>query len=127
MLIVPIVLAVLSNFDESASADRLLAHVLKPPFMQHKDPPAGADDSKEPPAVSWRYEKIVRLDLEATLQVDVHASYDGADTKAGLSPVELKRNRVGVQGALFKHIEFEAAREVTEKDVEAGKRVKSPW
>ena len=94
---------------------------------QREVPSAAADDAKKPQDLSWAYEKIFRLEVEATFQEDVHASYDGADITAGLKSLELQRNRIGVQGAFFKRVEFEVARDVAEQDVEAGKRAKSPW
>ena len=81
---------------------------------------------------SFRYKKIVRIDFEAKLQEDGHSSYAGATTTAGLNPWELHRNRFGVQGTLFKHIDFEiehefTEQELTEKDIAAGITPKSRW
>jgi phosphate-selective porin OprO and OprP len=70
--------------------------------------------------VSWkqhpslRYGNIFRIDLEAKLQEDGHSSY--AVVK-GLNTWELHRNRFGVQGRLFKQIEYEVEREFTEKEL----------
>jgi phosphate-selective porin OprO/OprP len=68
---------------------------------------------------SFRFGSAFRLDMEAQLQEDAHASYAGADLKAGLKPMDLHRNRVGIQGNLFKHIQYEVKRELTEKEVDA--------
>ena len=81
---------------------------------------------------SFRYGTIFRIDFEAKFQEDFHQSYDGADTRAGLSTFELHRNRIGIQGALFKHLEFEVERELTEKELTAdeltaGLTPRSPW
>ncbi|MEO8257603.1 MAG: porin [Acidobacteriota bacterium] len=86
---------------------------------------------------SFRFGRIARVDVEAKLQEDVRASYPDA---AGLKdPVtgqdqtfDFHRNRIGIRGNLFKHIEFEIERELTEKeltdkDVLAGVRPQSQW
>ena len=44
-----------------------------------------------------------------------------------LDRAELHRNRLGVQGHVFKQIEYEVERELTEKELDAGKAPKSPW
>ena len=71
---------------------------------------------------SIRYGSNFRLDFQAKLQEDAHASYP--DAKGLLDPVtgepkefDLHRNRVGIQGKLFKHIDFEVERELTEKEL----------
>jgi phosphate-selective porin OprO/OprP len=70
--------------------------------------------------VSWkqhpsvRFGNVLRLDLEAKLQEDGHSSYG---VVSGLNTWELHRNRFGVQGTLFKKIEFEIEREFTEKEL----------
>jgi hypothetical protein len=63
---------------------------------------------------SLRYSNIFRIDLEAKLQEDGHSSY--APVK-GLNSWEFHRNRFGVQGHLFKQIEYEIEREFTEKEL----------
>ena len=73
---------------------------------------------------SLRVGKSFRMDVEAKFQEDVHSSYAGADD---LERAELHRNRIGVQGHLFKQIEYEVERELTEKELDAGKTPKSPW
>ena len=81
---------------------------------------------------SLRFGKVLRVDFTAKLQEDGHSSYEGAPVIAGLKTLELHRNRIGIQGTLFKHIEFEVERELTEKelterDIESGLTVTSPW
>jgi phosphate-selective porin OprO/OprP len=81
---------------------------------------------------SVRFGSVFRVNVEAKFQEDLHASYPGADLTAQLTPWELHRNRVGVQGRLFKHIEFEVEREITEKeltekDLLLGLQPSSPW
>ncbi len=68
---------------------------------------------------SFRVGTAFRLDLQAQLQEDTHASYAGADLKAGLNRFDMHRNRVGIQGHLFKHVQYEVKRELTEKEVDA--------
>jgi phosphate-selective porin OprO and OprP len=70
---------------------------------------------------SIRYGSL-RLDFQAKLQEDTHSSYP--DAKGLADPVtgepkyfDLHRNRVGIQGKVFKHIEFEVERELTEKEL----------
>jgi phosphate-selective porin OprO/OprP len=85
--------------------------------------------------VSWkqhpslRLGSVFRMDVEAKFQEDGRGTYVGA---TGLDPWELHRNRVGLQGHLFKKIEYEVERELTEKELtekelSAGQAPKSPW
>jgi phosphate-selective porin OprO and OprP len=93
--------------------------------------------------VSWkqhpslRFGSVFRMDFEAKFQEDARESYPDA---SGLKdPVtgerktfELHRNRVGLAGHLFKKIEYEVERELTEtelteKELSAGQAPKSPW
>ena len=67
---------------------------------------------KQHPSV--RFGDALRLDFEAKMQEDGHSSYG---VVAGLNTWELHRNRFGVQGNLFKKIEFEIEREFTEKEL----------
>jgi phosphate-selective porin OprO/OprP len=67
---------------------------------------------KQHPSV--RYGSVFRLDAQAKFQEDARASYDGAPQ---LPPWELHRNRVGISGHLFKKIEYEVERELTEKEL----------
>ena len=85
---------------------------------------------------SLRFGKIARADFEMKVQEDAHASYPGAqdpNAKNGpLQPFDLHRNRVGIQGNLFKHVAYEVERELTEKeltekDVIAGLTPQSQW
>jgi phosphate-selective porin OprO/OprP len=78
---------------------------------------------------SLRLGSVFRMDFEAKFQEDGRATYEGA---TGLDPWELHRNRVGIQGHLFKKIEYEVERELTEKELtenelSAGVAPKSPW
>ena len=88
---------------------------------------------------SFRLGENFRLDFEAKLQEDAHKSYDGA-TGLNCSGValptpcvfQLHRNRVGIKGTLFKKIDFEIERELTEqelsdKDILLGYTPKSQW
>ncbi len=67
---------------------------------------------KQHPSV--RFGDALRLDFEAKMQEDGHSSYG---VVKGLNTWELHRNRFGVQGNLFKKIEFEIEREFTEKEL----------
>jgi phosphate-selective porin OprO and OprP len=71
-----------------------------------------------------RVGSVFRLDIQAKFQEDIHESYSGA---SDLDTFDLHRNRIGVQGHLFKRIEYEVERELTEKELDAGKTPKSPW
>ena len=78
---------------------------------------------------SLRYGSAFRLDGQAKLQEDVRASYEGAPQ---LPTWELHRNRIGISGHLFKKIEYEVERELTEKeltekDILLGLTLSSPW
>ena len=89
---------------------------------------------------SLRYGSIFRLDAEAKFQEDGRVTYPGAPAANPSAacptfqacPWELHRNRVGIQGHLFKKIEYEVERELTEKEltekeITAGIAPKSPW
>jgi phosphate-selective porin OprO/OprP len=88
---------------------------------------------------SLRYGSIFRMDGEAKFQEDAHGSYPNASNLACPNQTlptpcvwELHRNRVGIQGYLFKHIEYEVERELTEqelseKDILLGYTPKSMW
>src|SRR6185436_18233479 len=86
---------------------------------------------------SLRFGSVGRVDFEAKLQEDVRASYPDApglkNPITGANEMfELHRNRIGIQGNLFKKIEFEIERELTEKeltekDILAGVTPQSQW
>ncbi len=86
---------------------------------------------------SIRAGNVFRMDFEAKFQEDGRWAYPNApglkDPVTGeLKTFELHRNRVGIQGHLFKKIEYEIERELTEselteKDISAGVTPKSPW
>jgi phosphate-selective porin OprO and OprP len=108
-----------------------------------RDPIADADKRglylvwKQHPSI--RYGSLFRLDFQARLQGDAHGSYPAAPgldcpNASTSSPCawELRRKRVGIQGHLFKRIEFEVERELTdqeltERDLSVGYTAKSPW
>ena len=78
---------------------------------------------------SFRVGSVFRVDFQAKIQEDGRRSYDGASE---LDPWELHRSRVGVQGHLFRRIEYEVERELTEKeltdkDIELGLTRTSLW
>jgi phosphate-selective porin OprO and OprP len=88
------------------------------------DTPAGgiALTWKQHPGV--RIGSVLRVDFQAKFQEDVRATYGGA---SDLDTWDLHRSRVGIQGRAFRHVEFEIERELTEKELDAGKLPKSPW
>jgi phosphate-selective porin OprO and OprP len=94
------------------------------PAGQVKKDDKHADKHRDP--LSWQYGDRFRLEVDGSLGEDVQGSYDGSEAR-GLSRFSLERNRIGVQGAVFTHIEFEVAREVETRDVEAGSREKTAW
>jgi phosphate-selective porin len=83
--------------------------------------------------------KAFRIDFKGQFQEDAHGSYPhapGLNCPGTALPTpctwELHRNRIGVEGELFKHIEFEVERELTEqeltdKDVLLGYTPESQW
>jgi phosphate-selective porin OprO and OprP len=109
------------------------------------DPEQAADTGKRGFHVEWkqhpsiRYGSVFRLDFQAKLQEDGHWSYPGAlglncaDTALPKRCAwELHRNRVGIQGHVFKRIEYEVERELTEQELTerellAGYTAKSVW
>lgn len=88
---------------------------------------------KQHPSV--RFGSVLRLDFEAKVQEDARRSFPGAqdpNVKGPLKTYDLHRNRIGLQGNLFKRIEFEIERELTEKelsekDLLAGLTPQSQW
>jgi phosphate-selective porin OprO/OprP len=82
---------------------------------------------KQHPSV--RYGSVFRLDGQAKFQEDAHSTYEGA---VDVAPWELHRNRFGISGHLFKKVEYEVERELTEKeltdkDILAGVTPASHW
>jgi phosphate-selective porin OprO and OprP len=82
---------------------------------------------KQHPSV--RFGDFARVDFEMKLQEDAHSSYGPVK---GLDAWEFHRNRIGVQGNVLKHIEYEIERELTEnelteKDVLLGLTPSSQW
>ena len=73
---------------------------------------------------SFRIGSAFRMDIQAKFQEDIRDTYVG---EPELARTDLHRNRIGVQGRLFKHIEYELERELTEKELDAGRNPKSPW
>ncbi|HVH26627.1 MAG TPA: porin [Vicinamibacterales bacterium] len=105
-----------------------------------RDPPAAQEVGPEKDASgfvwderpSFRFHDDIRIDVRARFQADVRRSYDGADVRAGLRTFELPRRRVGIEGELFNHIEFEVEREVNARELTAvelveGLNQKTPW
>jgi phosphate-selective porin OprO and OprP len=108
------------------------------------DEPFNPDEPIEPNAVetggggwrfSWkqhpsvRYGTVFRLDGQAKFQEDAHSTYEGA---VDVPEWELHRNRIGISGYLFKKVEYEVERELTEKeltdkDILAGVTPASHW
>jgi len=88
---------------------------------------------------SIRLGKAVRLNFEAKLQEDGHASHPDAPGLQCPNQVlpkacewEFHRNRIGVSGKVGKHIEFEVVRELTEQELTEkqlinGETAKSNW
>jgi len=117
--------------DCMGTADEPDAQVEEQPASRAKKDDKRADKTvkhadKNDGPLSWRHGDTFRIAVEGSLEEDIQASYDGAEAR-GLTRFSLQRNRIGVQCALFKHIEFEIAREVETRDVETGAREKTPW
>jgi phosphate-selective porin OprO/OprP len=75
---------------------------------------------------------FARINFRARFQEDVRQSYDGAEVTAGLDTFRLTRRRVGIQGRLFDHLDFEIERELvsselTPDEVAAGGTARTPW
>ena len=119
----------------------------KPKKKAAVDAPPSPDEDEDPdaadiepgvgPRLSWRqhpslrFGSVFRADFEAKFQEDGHASYDGAVAN-GLQRWEMHRNRIGIKGKLFTHIQYEIERELTEKeltekDVALGLTPNSQW
>jgi phosphate-selective porin OprO/OprP len=88
---------------------------------------------------SFRFGENFRLDFEAKLQEDAHGAYANAPglTCQGVAlptpcTFQLHRNRIGIKGTIFKKIDYEIERELTEqelsdKDLLLGFTPKSQW
>jgi len=73
---------------------------------------------------SFRFGENFRLDFEAKLQEDAHGSYAGAtglncpgDALPTPCTFQLHRNRVGIRGNLFRKVQYEVERELTEQEL----------
>jgi phosphate-selective porin OprO/OprP len=71
---------------------------------------------------SFRYGSVFRIDFQAKFQEDARASYPDApelmDPLTGEKKTfDLHRNRIGVQGHVFRRIEYEIERELTEREL----------
>jgi len=99
------------------------------------DPDETPDATEPGVGVVWkqhpsiRIGDVFRLDFEAKLQEDLHSSYPGApglNCPDHVLPTscmfQLHRNRIGIKGTIFKKIEYEVERELTEKDLVIAKR-----
>ena len=80
---------------------------------------------------SLRVGSVLRVDFQAKIQEDGRQSYDGA-AALGLDPWELHRSRVGIQGHVFKRIQYEVEyelneKELTDKDIALGLTPASQW
>ena len=108
------------------------------PEARSEHPKPAAKSERPVPVFVWkqhpslRYKNFLRVDFHVKLEEDGRASYPGSATTAGLTPYELHRSRLGVQGTLFKHIDFEIERELSEKQLSeqeaaAGLLAATPW
>ena len=102
-----------------------------PPLRLVLPPPAAPASAPDLRAVwrdhpSLRAPDIFRIDFSAKFQLD---SRDPGDDPAGFDNVEVHRMRVGIEGHLFNHFEYEVEYELTERelfDPETGTR-NSAW
>ena len=88
---------------------------------------------------SLRFGRNFRLNFEAKLQEDAHATHPDAPglqcagaTLPSACDWEFHRNRIGVSGKVGKHIDFEIVRELTEQELTEkqlilGETAKSQW
>jgi phosphate-selective porin len=129
--------------DAPRKAKKAKTEAPQPPAVPSPDEPLAADPDAPQPRnggvrfvwrqhPSLRFGRVLRLDFQAKFQEDARASYEGAETTADLETWELHRARVGIQGTLFRRIEFEVERELNEqelsdKDVELGLTREPAW
>jgi phosphate-selective porin OprO/OprP len=107
--------------------------VLAPDEKEDLDQPTETDQPgfrfvwKQHPSI--RYGSAFRMDFQAKFQVDAYDSYEGAqgalacddDTLLPSSCTwELHRSRIGIQGHVFKEIEYEVERELQEHELTEG-------
>lgn len=81
---------------------------------------------------SLRIGDLLRVDLTARFQGVFRWSYPGADVTADLTTFDMRRDRLGVDGALFDHIEFQIERdltteELTQVEIDEGLQAETPW
>jgi phosphate-selective porin OprO/OprP len=90
------------------------------------------DGAEKPLRVVWRDHPSIRvgrklrLDFAAKFQFD---SRDPGDNPDDFPTYEVHRARVGVEGEVFRHIQFSVERELTEKELDSASEVssKTPW
>jgi phosphate-selective porin len=81
---------------------------------------------------SLRFGRLFRFDITARFQEDIRDSYAGADVLAGLDVFHLQRKRIGLQGRVFRHLQFEFERELvratlTSEEAAEGLSPATPW
>jgi phosphate-selective porin OprO and OprP len=78
----------------------------------------------------WRDHPSVRAGRNFRIDFQAKSQWDGrrpGDEPADFDTYELHRARVGVDGELFRHIEFSLERELTEREADTGSSSKSAW
>ena len=73
---------------------------------------------------SFRRGSTFRLDVKAMVQEDAHGT---SLESSNLETFDLRRNRIGVSGDLFKHVEFEVEREFLDNRSDGAPSTKTPW
>lgn len=105
----------------SAAADSRFA--LPPPATAPVSPDLHAVWRDHP---SLRVPDIFRIDFTAKFQLDTR---DPGDEPDDFDTVEVHRMRLGIEGELFKHIEYQVEREFSERETNdpEKKSTKTPW
>jgi len=134
-----------SGKKQKKKAKKLAADAPAPDEIDDPDSEGPPDVGGPRVGVVWkqhpsiRFGDAFRLDFEAKFQEDAHGSYRGAPGLICPNQVlpttclfQLHRNRVGVKGNVFRKIDYEVERELTEqelsdKDILLGYTPKSQW
>ena len=98
-----------------------------PDAAEKREQPASPTEKPKDPVPVVTVGDVLRLEFKAKLQGDAHRSYDGANVQADLGTFEMPRQRVGVQGTLLTHLEFEVERDFATKTLTAEEVADHLW
>jgi len=89
--------------------------------------PAPPTEKRKDPVPVVRVGDVLSFEFKAKFQGDLHRSYEGANIQADLGAFEMPRQRVGVQGTLLTHLEFEVERDFATRTLTAEEIADHLW